>query len=55
VAHGTAKPNADPRTFDEIREWLDDPEFPFEGIVWHHPDGRMAKVKARDFGIRWPR
>lgn len=23
--------------------------FPFEGIVWHHPDGRMAKLKRRDF------
>lgn len=21
----------------------------FEGIVWHHPDGRMAKLKKRDF------
>lgn len=21
----------------------------YEGIVWHHPDGRMAKLKARDF------
>jgi hypothetical protein len=20
----------------------------WEGIVWHHPDGRMAKLKARD-------
>lgn len=20
-----------------------------EGIVWHHPDGRMAKLKGRDF------
>lgn len=20
----------------------------YEGIVWHHPDGRMAKIKARD-------
>lgn len=20
-----------------------------EGIVWHHPDGRMVKLKARDF------
>lgn len=26
-----------------------------EGIVWHHPDGRMVKIKARDFGIPWPR
>lgn len=21
----------------------------YEGIVWHHPDGRMAKLKGRDF------
>jgi hypothetical protein len=21
----------------------------FEGIVWHHPDGRMSKLKVRDF------
>lgn len=26
-----------------------------EGIVWHHPDGIMAKIKAKDFGIKWPR
>ena len=23
-------------------------EFGLEGLVWHHPDGRMAKLKARD-------
>ena len=22
----------------------------WEGVVWHHPDGRMAKLKARDLG-----
>ncbi len=22
----------------------------WEGIVWHHPDGRLAKIKARDLG-----
>ena len=22
-----------------------------EGVVWRHPDGRMAKIKGRDFGI----
>ena len=27
---------------------------PHEGIVWHHPDGRRAKIKRRDFGHRWP-
>ena len=24
-----------------------------EGIVWHHEDGRMAKIKRRDFGLPW--
>lgn len=23
-----------------------------EGIVWHHEDGRMAKIKLKDFGIK---
>ena len=23
-----------------------------EGYVWHHPDGRMAKIKLRDFNIK---
>ena len=25
-----------------------------EGIVFHHPDGRMAKIKRRDLGLPWP-
>lgn len=25
-----------------------------EGIVWHHPDGRMAKLKGRDFAPARP-
>jgi hypothetical protein len=39
-----------PRTFNELREWLSGMDI--EGIVFHHPDGRMAKIKKRDFGIR---
>lgn len=38
-------------TFEGLRETvqiLADREG-FEGIVWHHSDGRMAKLKARDF------
>lgn len=27
-------------------------EADIEGIVWHHQDGRMVKIKARDFGIK---
>lgn len=27
---------------------------PWEGIVFHHPDGRLAKIKRRDLGYPWP-
>ncbi len=37
-----------PRTFDGIASWLKDKNI--EGIVFHHPDGRMGKIKKRDFG-----
>lgn len=36
-----------PRDFDGLAAWLH--AHPYEGIVWHHPDGRMAKIKRRDF------
>lgn len=40
-------------TFEEVRECL--AQYPYiEGIVWHHADGRMAKIKQRDFGFEWP-
>lgn len=40
-----------PRDFDALRAWLT--ENVMEGLVWHHPDGRMAKIKRRDFGLKW--
>lgn len=39
-------------SFGGIRDWL--ARSLFEGIVFHHPDGRMAKIKRRDFGLPWP-
>lgn len=39
-----------PREFRALRNWLE--RFDFEGVVFHHPDGRMAKIKKRDFGMR---
>lgn len=36
-----------PRDFEGLAAWL--AAFNGEGIVWHHPDGRMAKIKRRDF------
>ncbi len=41
-----------PRDFDGLSEFLG--STPWEGIVWHHPDGRMTKIKRRDFGHPWP-
>lgn len=39
------------RSFREIRDAVLEyhRENGIEGIVFHHPDGRMAKIKARDF------
>ena len=42
-----------PRTYHELQRWFMMYN-QHEGIVWHHPDGRMAKIKARDFGFTWP-
>lgn len=39
-----------PRTFAGLRDWLQGMDI--EGIVFHHPDGRMAKIKKRDFGLK---
>lgn len=38
-----------PRTFDGLKNWL--AAHDVEGLVFHHPDGRMAKIKKRDFGL----
>lgn len=38
---------AAPRDYNSLRGWL--LARPYEGLVWHHPDGRMAKLKAKDF------
>lgn len=41
-----------PRTFEGLQEFFRTAEI--EGIVWHHPDGRMVKIKRKDFGFPWP-
>lgn len=38
-----------PRTYNALKEWLATQDI--EGIVWHHPDGRMVKIKKKDFGL----
>ena len=51
VRHGAdIMPPATPRTFMALRNYFQISNI--EGIVWHHPDGRMVKIKAKDFGIK---
>ena len=47
---GAQKLDNCPRDFNGIKTYL--AEHDIEGIVWHHPDGRMAKIKAKDFGLK---
>jgi hypothetical protein len=52
LRHGRTILDYNPRTYDELRHELWNRAI--EGIVWHHPDGRMCKIKRRDFGFKWP-
>lgn len=49
VRHGWAVLHPPGLSFDALRDWFTGPDWVGEGIVWHHPDGRMAKLKRRDF------
>jgi len=42
-----------PRTYAELQAYFQMHDI--EGVVWHHPDGRMVKIKGKDFGIKRPR
>lgn len=48
--HGSEEVNV-PRNFEGVREWLS--EHSLEGLVFHHPDGRKAKIRRKDFGLSW--
>lgn len=49
IAHGKDILIA-PRTFETLKSFLSVNDI--EGIVWHHEDGRMVKIKKKDFGIK---
>lgn len=52
IRHGQHPLPDAPRTYAELRSYL--AERDIEGIVWHHPDGRMVKIKGKDFGFKRP-
>lgn len=43
----------DYRSFNGIRNAFIEVHKSIEGIVFHHSDGRMCKVKRSDFGLKW--
>lgn len=51
IEHGLTWFHNTPQTYDSIKRMVESHDY--EGFVWHAGDGRMAKIKRRDFGLRW--
>lgn len=49
--HGDTVLQDVPTDYEGLKAFME--TFLGEGIVWHHPDGRMVKIKKRDFGYKW--
>lgn len=52
VRHGSVVFGDAPRSHSGLREYLS--RLDVEGIVFHHPGGRMAKIRRSDFLLPWP-
>lgn len=50
LRHGAESLPDAPRDFTGLRDYF--ATHNIEGIVWHHPDGRMVKIKGKDFGVK---
>lgn len=50
VPHGSIKLREAPRDYTLLKAYFHSAGI--EGIVWHHEDGRMVKIKAKDFGYK---
>lgn len=50
IAHDACIENIDDRSFLSLKDYLNSHNI--EGIVFHHPDGRMAKIRKTDFGLK---
>lgn len=50
ISHSASVMVMENRSFEFIKGFLEANDM--EGIVFHHPDGRMAKIRKTDFGIK---
>ncbi|KAA2243853.1 hypothetical protein F0L74_08295 [Chitinophaga agrisoli] len=54
IQHGDAAFTPEPpRDFEGLKAFFGEQCTDIEGIVWHHPDGRLCKIKRSDFGLKW--
>lgn len=51
LRHGSVVYYGIHRTFEGLKKFLK--ENIIEGIVFHHDDGRMCKIRRNDFGFNW--
>ncbi len=52
IRHGIHLHPEAPRTHSGLKEYLS--RLNAEGLVFSHPDGRMAKIRRNDFLLPWP-
>jgi Family of unknown function (DUF5565) len=49
--HGATVIDLPDRSFDGLRKFLEDNYI--EGVVFYHPNGRMAKLRRKDYKLFW--
>jgi hypothetical protein len=52
LKHGSVVLDINDYSFEGLKAYLSDPRNDVEGIVFHHKDGRMCKIRKSDFGIK---
>lgn len=52
IRHGSEVLAITDLSFEGLKAYLSNPENDIEGIVFHHPDGRMCKIRKSDFAIK---
>src|SRR5574343_275568 len=51
IKHGSVELKIDDWSINGFKEFLSKKENDLEGIVFHHKDGRMCKLRKKDFGF----
>lgn len=52
LKHGSVVLDLNDYSFEYLKIYLSNPKNDIEGIVFHHKDGRMCKIRKCDFGIK---